>query len=137
MKHIFTGFKLIAAFGLLALALGCAGTQTQTKENLLIAAGFKVIVPHTVAQQQKLQSLSPDKVTLVEKGGQTYYVFPDAAHNQAYVGGPRQFEAYKQLRFENKLANENLEAAQMNQDASMDWGAWGGWGGPGWVGFRR
>src|SRR5208283_3184901 len=72
--------------------------QTQTKENLLIAAGFKVIVPHTVAQQQKLQSLPPDKVTLVQKGGQTYYVFPDAAHNQAYVGGPRQFEAYKQLR---------------------------------------
>jgi len=69
MKHIFTGFKLIAAFGLLALALGCAGTQTQTKENLLIAAGFKVIVPHTVAQQQKLQSLPPDKVTLVRKAG--------------------------------------------------------------------
>jgi hypothetical protein len=53
------------------------------------------------------------------------------------VGGPSQFQAYKQLRFENKLASENLEAAQMNQDASMDWGAWGGWGGPGWIGFRR
>jgi hypothetical protein len=137
MKRIFTGFKLIGAFALLALALGCAGTQTQTKENLLIAAGFKVITPRTAAQQQKLQSLPADKVTLVQKDGNNYYVFPDAANNQAYVGGPKQFETYKQLRFENKLANENLEAAQMNQDASMDWGAWGGWGGPGWVGFRR
>lgn len=137
MKHILTGFNLIGAFALLALAVGCAGTQTQTKENLLIAAGFKVITPRTAAQQQKLQALPADKVTLVQKSGQSYYVFPDAAHNQAYVGGPTQFQAYKQLRLENKLANENLEAAEMNQDASMDWGAWGGWGGPGWMGFRR
>ena len=137
MKHLFTGFGLISALALLVSAVGCASTQTQNKENLLIAAGFKVIVPSTAAQQQKLQTLPPDKVTLVQKDGKTYYVFPDAANNQAYVGGPNQYQAYKQLRLENKLANENLEAAEMNQDASMDWGSWGGWGGPGFAGFRR
>jgi hypothetical protein len=132
MKHLFTGFNLIGAFALLALAVGCTGMQTQNKENLLIAAGFKVIVPKTAVQRQKLQALPADKVTLVQKDGKTYYVFPDAANNQAYVGGPKQYQAYKQLRLENKLANEKLEAAEMNQDASMDWGGWGGWGGPGW-----
>ena len=126
MNHIFTGFKLIGIFALLALAMGCASTQTQTKESLLIAAGFKVIVPRTAAQQQKLQSLPAEKVTLVQKSGKNYYVFPDAKNNQAYVGGPKQFQAYKQLRLENKLANDNLEAAQMNQDASMNWAGWGG-----------
>ena len=131
MKHIFTGFHIVAAFALLVLAMGCASTQTQSKENMLIAAGFKVIIPHTAAQQQKLQALPPDHVTLVQKDGKTYYVFPDAANNQAYVGGPQQYQTYKQLRLQNKLANENLEAAQMNWDASMDWGAWGGWGGLG------
>jgi len=136
MKQIFTGFSLIGAFALLALAVSCTSTQTQNKENLLVAAGFKVIVPHTAAQEQKLQALPPDHVTLVQKDGKTYYVFPDAANNQAYVGGPTQYQAYKQLRLANKLANENLEAAEMNQDASMDWGAWGGWGGPGWRGLR-
>ena len=32
------------------------------------------------------------------------------------------------------MADEKLEAAEMNMDASMDWDAWGGWGGwgPGW-----
>ena len=125
----------MGAVALLALAVGC--TQTQNKENLLISAGFKVIVPRTAAQKQKLQALTPDKVTLVQKDGKTYYVFPDAANNQAYVGGPTQYQAYKQLRLANKLANENLEAAEMNQDASMDWGSWGGWGGPGFEGFRR
>jgi hypothetical protein len=136
MKHIFIGFNLIGAIALLALAVGCTSTQTQNKENLLIAAGFKVIMPKTAAQQQKLQALPADKVTLVQKDGKTYYVFPDAANNQAYVGGPTQYQAYKQLRLANKLANENLEAAEMNQDASMNWGAWGGWGAPGWRGLR-
>ena len=136
MKHIITGFSLIGAFALLVLAVGCAGTQTQSKENLLTAAGFKTVVPKTAAQQQKLQALPPDKMASVQKDGKTYYVFPDAANNQAYVGGPTQYQAYKQLRLANKLANENLEAAEMNQEASMDWGGWGGWGGPGWRGLR-
>ena len=136
VKHIFTGFNLIGAFALLFLAVSCTSMQTQNKENLLIAAGFKVIVPKTAVQQQKLKALPADKVTLVQKDGNTYYVFPDAANNQAYVGGPKQYQAYKQLRLENKLANDNLEAAEMNQDASMDWGGWGGWGGPGWRGLR-
>ena len=125
MKHLFTGFKLISAFALLALTVGCTGMQTQNKENLLIAAGFKVIVPSTAAQKQKLQALPAGKVTLIQKSGKTYYVFPDAANNQAYVGGPKQYQAYKQLRLANKLANENLEAAEMNQDASMNWDTWG------------
>ena len=97
MKHIITGFSLIGAFALLALAVGCAGTQTQSKENLLIAAGFKTVVPKTAAQQQKLQALPPDKVAMVQKGGKTYYVFPDAANNRALVGGPKQYQAYQQL----------------------------------------
>ena len=93
MKHIFTGFNLIGAFTLLVLALGCTSMQTQNKENLLIAAGFKVIVPSTAAQKQKLQALPAGKVTLVQKDRKTYYVFPDAANNQAYVGGPTQYQA--------------------------------------------
>jgi hypothetical protein len=131
MKRIFTGFNLIGAIALLALAVACTSTQTQTKENLLIAAGFKVIVPSTAAQRQKLQTLPPGKVTLVQKDGKTYYVFPDASNNQAYVGGSTQYQAYRQLRLANKLANENLEAAEL-----MDWGGWVGWGGPGWRGLR-
>jgi hypothetical protein len=122
----------------LALAVSCSTTQTQTqnKENLLIAAGFKVIIPKTAAQQQKLQTLPAGKVTLVQKDGQIYYVFPDAANNQAYVGGPNQYQTYKQLRLANQLSNENLEAAEMRRDAEMNLGAWGAWGGVGFIGRR-
>ena len=137
MKYTSTSFRLIGIVFLFALSMGCTSTQqTKSKENLLVAAGFKVIVPHTAAQQQKLKALPPDKVTVVQKDKKTYYVFPDAANNQAYAGGPAEFQAYKQLRLANKLANENLEAAEWNRDASMDWGAWGGWGAIGGIGRR-
>ena len=132
MKQIRTSFKMIGVISLLALTVGCTTTSsTQNKESMLVASGFKVITPKTAAQQQKLQNLPPGKMAMVNRQGRTYYVFPDAAHNQAYVGGPQEYQAYEQLRVANNIAQENVETAQMYQDAAMDWGAWGGWG-AGW-----
>ena len=119
---------------LLAVAIaivGCATTtqtSTQSKESMLVASGFKTITPKTAAQKQKLQNLPPDKVTMIQKKGKTYYIFPDPAQNRAYVGGPNEYQAYQQLRTEKKLAKENLETAEMYQDAEMEWSLWGGWG---------
>jgi hypothetical protein len=114
-----------------AMLVGCATTQTSTqnRENMLVASGFKVITPKTTAQQQKLQKLPPGKVTMIHKSGKTYYIFPDPGHNQAYVGGSKQYRHYKQLRVSNNLAQENLETAEMYQDSAMEWSLWGGWGG--------
>ena len=134
MKQIQISFQMIIVTALLALAVGCA-TTTQSKENMLVAAGFKVVTPKTAEQSAKLKKLTPGAVAQITKGGKTYYVFPDAAHNQAYVGGPKQYQAYQQLRIQNKLAEQQLETAEMYQDSMMGWGGWGGWGmgwGPGW-----
>jgi hypothetical protein len=104
---------------------------------MLVASGFKAITPKTAAQKQKLQNLPPGKVTMVQKAGKTYYVFPDPAHNLAYVGGPREYRQYQQLRADNRLAKESLETAEMYQDTAMEWslwsggeGVWGPMGGP-------
>jgi hypothetical protein len=114
-----------------AVLIGCATTQTgmQNRESMLVASGFKVITPKTATQQQKLQKLPPGKVTMIQKRGKTYYIFPDPANNRAYVGRPKEYQAYQQLRATNKLAQENLETAEMYQDAEMQWSLWGGWGG--------
>jgi len=111
------------------LSLGCATTHTSTqnREAMLAASGFKVITPKTAAQKQKLQNLPTGKVTMVQKAGKTYYIFPDPAHNQAYVGGPKQYRQYQQLRTDNRLAKESLETADMYQDTEMEWSVWGGW----------
>src|SRR5216110_3562359 len=128
MKQIRTSFNMVGVIALLALTAGCTTTSsTQNKESMLVASGFKVITPKTAAQQQKLQNLPPGKVTMIQKAGKTYYIFPDPAHNQAYVGGPKQYRHYQELRGTNKLAQENLETAEMYQDSAMGWSLWGGW----------
>src|SRR5205809_6096620 len=117
MKQI-VSCKMISAAALLALTIGCASTQsTQNRENMLVASGFKAITPKTPAQQQKLQNLPPGKVTMIQKGKKTYYIFPDPVQNKAYVGGPKEYQAYQQLRTANKLAKEDLETAETYQDA--------------------
>lgn len=127
MKQFQTAFTLAAVLALAAFVAACATTQSQ--ENLAIAAGFKVINPVNTNQQAILMSLPPGQVSPVNHKGKRYYVLPDAPNNQAYVGGPKQYQAYQQLRMARQLSNENLEAAEMNEMASEDWGAWGGWGG--------
>ena len=134
-KQIRVLLNAVSILAVLTFAVGCASTQTavENKESMLVAAGFKVITPKNATQQQKLQNLPPGKLAMIQKSGKTLYVYPDAAHNQAYVGGPQEYQAYQQARLNNKLAQENLETAEMYQDATMNWGAWGGWG-VGWGG---
>src|SRR5438067_4211923 len=129
MKPITRIFLCSIAAAYAAVLAGCASTQTSTqnRESMLVASGFKVITPKTAAQQQKLQNLPPGKVTMIQKKGKTYYIFPDPARNVAYVGGPKQYRNYQQLRAENKLTREDLETAEMYQHAEMRWTMWGGW----------
>jgi hypothetical protein len=123
-RFFFTGIAVSCA----ALLASCASTQSvsQSRENMLVASGFRVITPKTAAQKQKLQSLPTGTVTMIKKGKKTYYVFPDPAHNQAYVGGPIEYQAYQTLRADKKLAREDLQDAEMYQDANMEWSLWGG-----------
>lgn len=93
---------------------------------MLVASGFRVITPKTTAQKQKLQNLPTGMVTMIKKGKKKFYVFPDPAHNQAYVGGPKEYQAYQQLRAEKKLSREDLQDAEMYNDATMEWSLWGG-----------
>jgi len=106
----------------LAVAIAIVGcttttqTSTQNKESMLVAAGFKTITPKTAAQKQKLQNLPPGKIAMIQKAGKTYYVYPDAPNNQAYVGGPKEYQEYQQLCAEKKLARETLETAEQAGD---------------------
>jgi hypothetical protein len=127
-KHMKTIFIAIKALGILAIAALIAGcVSTHSRENALTASGFKIITPNTPQQEAKLQALPADKVTMIHRGGKIYYAFPDVARHRIYVGGPKQLQAYKELREQQKIADENLEASQMNEDNSMDWDNWNGW----------
>jgi len=142
MKQILT-LKFLAVIALAVLAVGCASNNDLLdRENAAIGAGFKIITPTKPDQLALLQKLPPDKVTPIIYGGKPYYILPDLANKQAYVGGPKQYLVYKQFRQKQKLNAEDYEArpdaVTVTEVNAMDWGAWNGWGSfgplgePGW-----
>ena len=125
MKQPFNLFRIIGAMALLTLALGCATNGTQTTD-LLTAAGFKLLAADTPQKQELLNTLPKSQLSVITWKGKTFYVQPAAVPNQAYVGTPAEYQTYQQLRLAKQLSNDNLMAAQMNQNAMDRWGgAWG------------
>lgn len=125
MRSIFKPLTIIAGLALLVLATGCATTQTAETTDLMTTAGFKLVNADTPQKQELLKSLPTGQLSLVTFKGKKFYVQPAATPNQAYVGTPKEFHAYEELRIARQMRNDQLLAAQMNQDAMMRWNTWG------------
>ncbi|MGO8837996.1 MAG: hypothetical protein ACLQAH_04655 [Limisphaerales bacterium] len=119
-----TFLGLFIAGVLLAFATGCSTTkQTQQTENLLLASGFKLVAAATPAQQAHLQTLPPGKITVTKRNGKIWYVYPDAARRQLYVGNPGQYQTYRQYRQNEQLLDEQLDTTYLKED-SAGWNSW-------------
>jgi len=88
---------ILAVVALVSLLGACATTASPRAENVLLSAGFKAKVATTAKQRQELQTLPEGKVSAVRQKGKTFYIYPDAPHNQIYVGNKAQYKAYKNL----------------------------------------
>jgi len=87
----------LAVVALVSLLGACATTASPRAENVLLSAGFKAKVATTAKQRQELQTLPEGKISALRQKGNTFYIYPDAPHNQVYVGNKAQYEAYKKL----------------------------------------
>ena len=141
---------ILGALSVAALSFGCASTPPPPPlpdESQLSAAGFKVVSATTKEQQEHLQALTPGKITEVQRTGKHFFVYPDVARNQVYVGTPKEYAAYQRLRPGEKtitpaaqqaadLAAYNKQDAAMqtnnNRDLADPYYFWGGWDGLGW-----
>jgi hypothetical protein len=74
--------------------------------NELPGLGFKVLVATTPAQKDWVKRMAPGQIRAMQRTGKKYFVYPDAPRNQIYVGGPKEYDAYKQLHPDNKLAGQ-------------------------------
>lgn len=128
MKFIIDLAKHLTLAGFFFFLAGC-GANSSYNENLAVAAGFKAIAPTKEDQRIILAGLPANKVTQVNYEGKTYYVLPDLENNQAYVGGPKQFQSYQQLRIQKQISDQNMMAARMQRDAAMNFSTWRGWNG--------
>lgn len=113
----------------LALA-GCVST-VENKENMLSAAGFKIKPADTPGKLAALKALPPHKFVRQTQGGNVVYLYADPSICQClYYGDQTAYGNYRQMVFEQNIADEQQMTAMMNQQAAMNWD-WGVWG-PGW-----
>lgn len=131
-----TWHRGVASVALLALAVataaGCAAIrkdEAQSTENLLVAAGFQPKPADTPEKLANLKALPPLKMQLHMKGDQAGYSYADPYNCKClYVGGPNQYAKYQKLAVKQQIAQDQMEAAEAQEDAAMDWGMWGGFG---------
>jgi hypothetical protein len=118
----------LVVLGMAAL-FGCASYEIQNKETLLSAAGFRTRAPTTAAQQAMFNRMTPYKLERRIRNGKVLYAFADKEKNFVYIGGEAEFQRYKQLGLQQSIAQQQLQAAEINEEASMyDWGPyWGPW----------
>jgi hypothetical protein len=131
--------KLITApvFILLLLALfdGCASWDASSQESLLSAAGFKTRTPSTPQQEAMFARMAPYTVERRERNGKVLYAYADKNQHLLYIGGEAEYQRYKQLGLQKSIADNQLQAAQINEDATLFsqtywgpyWGPWNPW----------
>ena len=122
----------IACLAVLALA-GCATQQQilEGQEGMLAAAGFVARPANTPERQQMLAGLPPGRIVSHPEGDHLSYLFADPLDCRClYVGGPQEWTRYQQTLQQQRIANAQVEAAQLNYGA-FGWGPWGGGFGPG------
>jgi hypothetical protein len=87
-----------------------ATASPKIDESELLGSGFKVLVATTKPQQEWVKHLPPGQIRPMQRTGKKYFIYPDAAGNQIYIGGPKEYEAYRKLHPDTQLAA--LEAAK-------------------------
>src|ERR1700756_5644567 len=127
--------KLIAVpvFILLLLAVfdGCASWDASSQESLLSAAGFKTRTPSSPAQQAMFDRMTPYTVERRERHGKILYAYADKKQHLVYIGGEAEYQRYKELGVQQSIAQSQLQAAQINEDATLyDRAYWGPYWGP-------
>ena len=111
-----------------AFFLGCAGGAIDT-ERLLAAAGFQMRMADSPERLAHLSTMTQRQLVPEMKDGSLRYVYADDKYCKClYVGTEKAYQRYERYALKQRVANTQLEAAQMNEDASMDWGMWGPWG---------
>jgi hypothetical protein len=122
---------MVAGLGLCVAVAGCAAIERQEAsrtEQLLSAAGFQMRTADTPAKLADLERLHQHKVVGHEHDGGTTYVYADAAGCKClYTGNQHNYDEFQKLQVQENVAQQEMMAAEMNQQAAMNWEMWGPW----------
>ena len=106
---------LLTALGALAvsvlIATGADAAPSRVDISELISSGFKVLVAKTQVQKDWVKNLPAGQIRPMQRTGKKYFIYPDAAGNQIYIGGPREYDAYHQLASGKQAGGEGVGKA--------------------------
>jgi len=116
--------KTIGASALIVcIAGGAAAGTPRIDEAQLLEVGFKLLVAKTKVQEDWVRSLPAGQIRRMQRTGKKYFIYPDAAGNRIYVGGPAEYEAYQRLHPGGQQSLEEVAAKASayrgKQDAAM------------------
>lgn len=118
--------SLALVMGMLTACAAMEASKTRDTEQLLAAAGFQIKLADTPDTLAHTQTLTQHQLVPHEKDGAVYYVWADVTTCKCiYWGNEQAYQRYQQMAVQKEIADEQRMAAQMNQNAAMNWGMWG------------
>jgi hypothetical protein len=121
-------YALLVAVLLLA---SCAGTGTEpaataNTKSLLTSAGFRIRTPETAPQKELYSSLPAYKIERANVNGKVFYLYKDEKAGVAYVGHEPEYQRYKDLCQQQKMAESFYMSENMDSIQAHRWyGEWG------------
>lgn len=108
---------------------GCASLNAEDREAMLAAAQFTRKQADTPAKLGRLNALPQRTLAFQKRKGANYYIYADATGCSCmYVGDEAAYQRYQQMRLQKNIADEQMAAAEIQQENALDWNAWGPWG---------
>src|SRR5260370_21947892 len=111
--HLSIAISVAAAVAVSFFA-SCAEMESNNTESLLSAAGFHMLTPQTAQQKEIYAALPAYKVERATVKGKTFYVFKDEKAGIAYVGHGPEYQKYKDLCIQQRIAQDYYMAASMD-----------------------
>ena len=131
-----TNIKLLLSAIIVAVGLvGCASVGSSNTKSLLAAAGFSEKTPETQKQKDLYAAAESYKLHRITANGKTIYAYKDEKAGTALVGSELNYQQYEKLAIQQRIAQQEYQAAEMRRDAAYGWyGAYGSsvYGAPGY-----
>jgi alkylated DNA repair dioxygenase AlkB len=125
-RHQLSIVIIVAAAAAVSFFASCAEMESNNTKSLLSAAGFHTLTPQTAQQKEIYVQLEPYRVARVTAKGKTAYVYKDEKAGLAYVGHEAEYQRYKNLCIQQRIAQDYYMATTMDPYWSNRWyGAWG------------
>jgi hypothetical protein len=105
------------------MAAGATAATPHIDDKELTELGFKVLVATTEVQKNWVKGMAPGKIRAMQRNGKKFFIYPDAAREQIFVGGPREYAAYQERHppsaKEVQKAAQGTAAYRQKQDQMM------------------